>query len=138
MFLFRARPVLVPLFLFAAFTAWAQPGKPKTKVVLYKDRIAAQWDTVNCVKNVIKANPLLDWTREDAVDFASAHAAPINPLHGKGFLSIGCAPCTRAVQPGESERAGRWWWEDEAKKECGLHITADGRIVRAAQLETAS
>lgn len=57
--------------------------------------------------------------------FAGAHAVPYNPLHAKGFASIGCAPCTRAIGPGEPERAGRWWWEDESKKECGLH-TAPG------------
>jgi phosphoadenosine phosphosulfate reductase len=50
-----------------------------------------------------------------------AHGIPYNPLHDRGFLSIGCAPCTRAVKPGEPERAGRWWWEQEEKKECGLH-----------------
>ncbi|WP_342362500.1 phosphoadenylyl-sulfate reductase [Terrarubrum flagellatum] len=91
-------------------------------------------------RNLLKFNPLLDWTRAQAADFAAAHDVPVNALHAKGFLSIGCAPCTRAVQPGEPERAGRWWWEDEAKKECGLHITADGRVARgpAPQLEVAS
>ena len=53
--------------------------------------------------------------------FVAANAIPVNPLHAKGFVSIGCAPCTRAIAPGEPERAGRWWWEDESKKECGLH-----------------
>ncbi len=75
-------------------------------------------------RNLLKFNPLLDWTRQAAEDFAAVHRVPINPLHKKGFLSIGCAPCTRAVRPGETERAGRWWWEDESKKECGLHVTA--------------
>jgi len=75
-------------------------------------------------RSLLKFNPLLDWTRQAAQDFAAAHRVPINPLHQKGFLSIGCAPCTRAVRAGESERAGRWWWEDESKKECGLHVTA--------------
>ena len=55
---------------------------------------------------------------------------PVNELHAQGFLSIGCAPCTRAVQPGESERAGRWWWEEDAKKECGLHVGEDGVLRR--------
>jgi thioredoxin-dependent adenylylsulfate APS reductase len=76
-------------------------------------------------RNLLKFNPLLDWSRQTAQDFAAAHQVPVNPLHQKGFLSIGCAPCTRAVRPGESERAGRWWWEDESKKECGLHVAAD-------------
>lgn len=82
-------------------------------------------------RGLIKANPLLDWTRETIVEFTKAHRVPVNPLHEKGFLSIGCAPCTRALQPGEPERAGRWWWEEETKKECGLHVTPDGRVVRA-------
>jgi sulfate adenylyltransferase large subunit/phosphoadenylyl-sulfate reductase (thioredoxin) len=75
-------------------------------------------------RSLLKFNPLLDWTRQAAQDFAAAHRVPTNPLHGKGFLSVGCAPCTRAVRAGESERAGRWWWEDESKKECGLHVAA--------------
>jgi phosphoadenosine phosphosulfate reductase len=80
---------------------------------------------------LLKVSPLLDWTREQAVTFATEHDVPVNPLHAKGFLSIGCAPCTRAVQPGEPERAGRWWWEDEMQKECGLHVDAAWRLVRA-------
>jgi phosphoadenosine phosphosulfate reductase len=71
---------------------------------------------------VIKINPLLDWTRGRAVEFAEANEVPTNRLHDRGFLSIGCAPCTRAVAPGEPERAGRWWWEAENAKECGLHV----------------
>jgi phosphoadenylyl-sulfate reductase (thioredoxin) len=75
-------------------------------------------------RGLLKFNPLLDWSRQAAQDFAAAHRVPVNPLHQKGFLSIGCAPCTRAVRTGETERAGRWWWEDESKKECGLHVAA--------------
>jgi len=61
---------------------------------------------------------------------------PINVLHGKGFVSIGCAPCTRAILPGEPERAGRWWWEGEAKKECGLHVGDDGSLNRAIAISS--
>ena len=84
---------------------------------------------------LIKANPLFDWSRQKAVAFATSHDVPVNPLHQDGFLSIGCAPCTRAVSQGESERAGRWWWEQEAEKECGLHVDASGRLVRAKPVE---
>ena len=70
---------------------------------------------------LIKLNPLFDWSRDAVLAFADAQDIPRNPLHVKGFASIGCAPCTRAIAPGEPERAGRWWWEDETKKECGLH-----------------
>jgi sulfate adenylyltransferase large subunit/phosphoadenylyl-sulfate reductase (thioredoxin) len=73
-------------------------------------------------RDLLKLSPLHDWARETVRRFADAHAVPHNPLHAKGFASIGCAPCTRAIRPGEPERAGRWWWEDESKKECGLHI----------------
>jgi phosphoadenosine phosphosulfate reductase len=79
---------------------------------------------------LIKLNPLFDWTRADVVSFAEANDVPINPLHRQGFPSIGCAPCTRAVGPGEPERAGRWWWEDADKKECGLHVARPGRSPR--------
>jgi phosphoadenosine phosphosulfate reductase len=77
--------------------------------------------TAEASKNLLKLSPLFDWTREKVADFASTHDLPINSLHDQGFVSIGCAPCTRAVLPGEPERAGRWWWEDGTKKECGLH-----------------
>jgi len=76
-------------------------------------------------RDLLKFNPLVDWSRPALEELASAHEVPINALHQKGFLSIGCAPCTRAVRSGEPERAGRWWREDGTKKECGLHVAAD-------------
>jgi len=76
---------------------------------------------VTAERGLIKLNPLFDWTREALQDFVAANNVPVNPLHAKGFASIGCAPCTRPIAPDEPERAGRWWWEDEEKKECGLH-----------------
>ncbi len=75
-------------------------------------------------RRLVKANPLFDWTRKQTLDFVRTHEVPYNRLHDRGFLSIGCAPCTRAVAPGEPERAGRWWWEQSDKKECGLHSEA--------------
>lgn len=72
-------------------------------------------------RNLFKLSPLLDWTRQSVQDFTGAHRIPTNPLHKQGFVSIGCAPCTRAITAGEPERAGRWWWESDDKKECGLH-----------------
>lgn len=83
-------------------------------------------------RGLVKVSPLAGWSRAEVVAFADRHDVPRNALHAKGFLSIGCAPCTRAVAPGEPERAGRWWWEAEAGGECGLHVTPDGRMVRAA------
>ncbi|MBS1928450.1 MAG: phosphoadenylyl-sulfate reductase [Chitinophagaceae bacterium] len=76
-----------------------------------------QWDEE---KNLFKFNPLLHWRYEDVIDYIRKNDVPDNPLHRKGFISIGCAPCTRAIEPGEDPRAGRWWWET-SKKECGLH-----------------
>jgi phosphoadenosine phosphosulfate reductase len=78
-----------------------------------------EWDETN---QVIKYNPLLHWTTEEVRQYINKNDVPYNPLHDRGFVSIGCAPCTRAIRPGEDFRAGRWWWEDAAKKECGLHV----------------
>lgn len=71
--------------------------------------------------DVLKLNPLLLWSEQDVKDYVRANAIPYNKLHDHGFPSIGCQPCTRAVRPGEDVRAGRWWWEDPDKRECGLH-----------------
>lgn len=70
---------------------------------------------------IVKAQPLADWSRAAVAGYVAAHQVPMNALHARGFLSIGCAPCTRAVAGGEPERAGRWWWEQQGHGECGLH-----------------
>jgi len=72
-------------------------------------------------KQLYKFNPLLNWTFAEVMDYLKEFYVPYNPLHDKGFVSIGCAPCTRAIEPGEDPRAGRWWWET-SQKECGLHV----------------
>ena len=77
-----------------------------------------EWDTQH---ELIKVNPLINWTEKQVWEYLKAHDIPVNVLHARGFPSIGCKPCTRAVQPGEDSRAGRWWWEKEEHKECGLH-----------------
>jgi phosphoadenosine phosphosulfate reductase len=77
-------------------------------------------------RGLIKFNPLYDWTRDAVLAVAKANRVPINTLHAKGFASIGCAPCTRAIAPGEPERNGRWWWEQESSRECGLHLPRKG------------
>lgn len=78
-----------------------------------------EWDESN---QIMKYHPILFWTTGEVKDFIKQKQIPYNILHDKGFVSIGCAPCTRAIQPGEDFRAGRWWWEDANKKECGLHV----------------
>ncbi len=80
---------------------------------------------------IIKVNPLADWTWDQVWAYICAHDVPYNVLHDRGYPSIGCAPCTRAVEPGEDPRAGRWWWENPETKECGLHVAkqTSGQIV---------
>ncbi|MGC8865684.1 MAG: phosphoadenylyl-sulfate reductase [Bacteroidales bacterium] len=77
-----------------------------------------EWDDVN---SLYKLNPLIDWTTDQVWDYIRKHGIPYNRLHDQGFPSIGCQPCTRAVEPGEDIRAGRWWWENPENRECGLH-----------------
>lgn len=76
-------------------------------------------------RKLIKLNPIADWTLAQVDAYVEKNAIPINPLHAKGFPSIGCQPCTRAIRPGEDIRAGRWWWEQQNAKECGLHPGAE-------------
>ena len=76
----------------------------------------------DAARGIAKYNPLADWSESDVWAYLSAFDVPVNPLHARGYPSIGCEPCTRAVRPGEDSRAGRWWWESRESKECGLHI----------------
>jgi phosphoadenosine phosphosulfate reductase len=96
------------------------------------DRARLAAASVDKQRQLIKVNPMFDWTREQVLEFVRTNDVPYNALHNRGFLSIGCAPCTRAVAPGEPERAGRWWWEQAEKKECGLHLADEGRVAPAA------
>lgn len=77
----------------------------------------------DAARGIAKYNPLADWTEADVWAYLKAFDVPVNPLHARGYPSIGCEPCTRAIRPGEDSRAGRWWWESRDTKECGLHIT---------------
>jgi len=88
------------------------------------------WDEAN---GLVKLNPLADWSEREVWVYLRANSVPYNRLHDRNFPSIGCAPCTRAVAPGEDVRAGRWWWESPGSRECGLHRRPDGTLVRAAQ-----
>ena len=82
-----------------------------------------EWDDSN---KLVKVNPLVDWSHDDVWKYIREHNVPYNALHDRGYPSIGCGPCTRAIQPGEHERAGRWWWEHPETKECGLHVKSPG------------
>ena len=89
------------------------------------DMLPVEWDGTN---QVLKFHPILNWTTDEVKQYIQQNDIPYNPLHDKGFVSIGCAPCTRAIKPGEDFRAGRWWWEDSSKKECGLHVHEESVI----------
>ncbi len=96
-------------------------GLRASQSVTRKDMQVVEYDELN---RVIKVNPLLYWSLEDVWDFVKQNMVPYNELHDMGFPSIGCAPCTRAVEAGEDIRSGRWWWENPEHKECGLHLKA--------------
>lgn len=102
---------------FSGLEVWVC-GLRREQSVTRKDMQLIEWDEGN---GIIKLNPLIDWTEQEVLDFVKTNGVPYNPLHDKGFPSIGCQPCTRAVFPGEDIRAGRWWWESPDTKECGLH-----------------
>ena len=86
----------------------------------------------DAARNLLKINPLADVTLDEIKDYAARHDVPLNPLHLRGYPSIGCEPCTRAIRPGEPERAGRWWWEQDQKRECGLHVAATPSAIATA------
>ena len=84
-------------------------------------------------RHLLKVNPLADWDIDKIKTFVADNGVPINPLHARGYPSIGCEPCTRAIKPGESERAGRWWWEQDEKRECGLHVAEEAAAIAVQQ-----
>ncbi|WP_313615943.1 phosphoadenylyl-sulfate reductase [Agrobacterium sp.] len=86
------------------------------------NRASTPFAEFDAERNLIKINALADWDIEAIRAHVSEQSIPVNPLHGRGYPSIGCEPCTRAIKPGEPERAGRWWWENDEKRECGLHV----------------
>lgn len=93
-------------------------GLRREQSVTRKDMQIVEWDDIH---QLIKVNPLIAWTEEQVRDYIKEHHVPYNKLHDTGYPSIGCEPCTRAIEPGEDVRAGRWWWESPDHRECGLH-----------------
>ena len=102
---------------FKGLDAWIC-GLRREQSVTRKDMKLVEWDENN---GLLKVNPLIDWTEAHLWEYIKQNHIPYNPLHDKGFPSIGCQPCTRAIMPGEDVRAGRWWWENPETRECGLH-----------------
>ncbi len=100
------------------YTIWIT-GIRKEQSKDREDLEQIEWDNGN---QIIKVHPLLYWTFEEVKNYINENKIPYNSLHDKGFISIGCQPCTRSIKDGEYFRAGRWWWEDTTKKECGLHL----------------
>jgi thioredoxin-dependent adenylylsulfate APS reductase len=103
----------------ADLDAWITGLRPSQSVTRTDVR-AVEVDTVHGGR--IKLNPLVGWTREQVMEYVEAHHVPVNPLHSEGYPTVGCVPCTRSIQPGEDERAGRWWWEEAEDRECGIHV----------------
>jgi len=93
-------------------------GLRKSQSVTRVDMQIVEWDENSAM---LKVNPLIDWSEDDVWNYIEEHSIPFNPLHKKGYPSIGCQPCTRAIMEGEDVRAGRWWWENPESRECGLH-----------------
>lgn len=106
----------------AGLDAWVT-GLRREQNVTRADLRVVEWDAAN---GLVKVNPLARWSTADVWAWVRAHRVPYNALHDQGYPSIGCAPCTRAIAPGEPERAGRWWWESPEHKECGLHLRPQG------------
>jgi phosphoadenosine phosphosulfate reductase len=100
-------------------SAWVTGQRREQSVT----RVELHEEEHDAPRNIAKFNPLADWTEADVWAYLEAFDVPVNPLHARGYPSIGCEPCTRAIRPGEDSRAGRWWWESRDTKECGLHVT---------------
>jgi phosphoadenosine phosphosulfate reductase len=115
----------------AGKAAWVT-GLRREQAVTRANLAESAYDTDHAVT---KFNPLIDWTETDVRAYIEAHDVPYNILHDRGYPSIGCAPCTRAISAGEDVRAGRWWWESPDARECGLHVSSNG-LVRTAKEAT--
>ena len=120
-----ARKVIPLRRKLATLDAWIT-GLRREQSITRQEIAPVEWDQAN---GLFKINPLADWSDQQVWDYIRRHKVPYNALHDCGYPSIGCAPCTRAVQTGQDIRSGRWWWEAPQHKECGLHV-ANGKLVR--------
>ncbi len=117
----KVRPLERKLRELDAWAAGLRRGQSETRAGIVK---------VESAGGRVKIHPLADWTSADVERYIHEHDVPVHPLYARGYATIGCAPCTRAILPGEDERAGRWWWEQGAHKECGIHFSPDGSVQR--------
>lgn len=108
----------------ASLDAWITGQRKDQSVDTRQNLLEVELDQAfsTAEHQIIKFNPLLNWTSAQVWDHIEAYQVPYNTLHAQGYISIGCEPCTRPVLPNQHERLGRWWWEDSSKKECGLHV----------------
>jgi phosphoadenosine phosphosulfate reductase len=104
---------------FVDLDAWVS-GLRREQGVTRTDTRKVEIDTAH--GGMVKLSPLADWTHDDVMKYVRTHDIPINRLHAQGYPSVGCEPCSRAIQPGDDIRAGRWWWENDDTKECGIHV----------------
>ena len=121
----KVRPLSRRLVDVAAFFAGLRRSQSDTR---------AEIEVVDRSSTPVKINPLADWSADQVLRYATENNLPEHPLYAAGYTSIGCDPCTRAVAPGEDERAGRWWWETDEAKECGLHFTPEGKVERTVDV----
>jgi phosphoadenosine phosphosulfate reductase len=121
----KVRPLAKRLDGVAAFFAGLRRSQSESR---------AEIEVVDRSSSPVKICPLADWSMEDVVRYTKENGLPEHPLYAAGYTSIGCDPCTRAVAPGEDERAGRWWWETDEAKECGLHFTPEGKAERTVDV----
>jgi phosphoadenylyl-sulfate reductase (thioredoxin) len=117
----KVRPLARKLREFKAWAAGLRREQSETRAAVRK---------VAEVDGRLRISPLADWSAPQVDEYIREHRVPVHPLYQRGYASIGCAPCTRAVAAGEGERSGRWWWEDQSIKECGIHFAADGTLRR--------
>jgi phosphoadenylyl-sulfate reductase (thioredoxin) len=119
----KVRPIARKLRELKAWATGLRRGQSADRAAVRK---------VEKVDGRIRLSPVADWSAEEVESYIREHGVPVHPLYARGYTSIGCAPCTRAVLPGEDQRAGRWWWEEQSRKECGIHFAANGKVMRNA------
>ncbi len=107
----------------STLNAWVS-GLRRDQNVTRRDTAKVEIDYIH--GGLVKVNPIADWSRDDILGYVKAQNVPINRLHAEGYPSVGCEPCSRAIRPGEDERAGRWWWESADTRECGIHVAGEG------------